>query len=106
MLDMDSAKKPKQVWDRLERESERAFKAFESYLNLPSGERSVLLFQYSSLYASLYKRFDVNSLQTQVLIAASQISPSQEGARRAHSARASLTASATARVRLGASEDG
>jgi hypothetical protein len=32
----------KEVWDRLENEPERAFRAFESFLVLPSGERTLL----------------------------------------------------------------
>jgi hypothetical protein len=32
----------KEVWDRLENEPERAYRAFESFLSLPSGERTLL----------------------------------------------------------------
>lgn len=32
----------KEVWDRLENEPERAYRAFESFLALPSGERTLL----------------------------------------------------------------
>ena len=32
----------KELWDRLENEPERAFQAFESFLSLPSGERTLL----------------------------------------------------------------
>src|SRR5215216_6079218 len=32
----------KELWDRLENESERAHRAFESFLSLPSGERTLL----------------------------------------------------------------
>jgi hypothetical protein len=38
---MDTEKK-KELWDRLENEPERAFRAFESYRNLPSGERTLI----------------------------------------------------------------
>src|SRR3712207_5784511 len=38
---MDTEKK-KELWDRLENESERAYRAFESYLNLPSRQRTLL----------------------------------------------------------------
>jgi hypothetical protein len=38
---MDSAK-PKELWDRLQNEPERAYRAFESFLRLPSGERTIL----------------------------------------------------------------
>src|SRR5215217_90116 len=31
-----------EVWDRLENESERAYRAFECFLGLPSGERTLL----------------------------------------------------------------
>jgi hypothetical protein len=34
--------KKKELWDRLENEPERAYRAFESFLNLPSGERTLL----------------------------------------------------------------
>ena len=37
---MDTEKK--ELWDRLENEPERAYRAFESYLRLPSGERTIL----------------------------------------------------------------
>jgi|SRR5215210_7705604 len=37
---MDTEKR--ELWDQLENESERGFRAFESYLNLPSGERTLL----------------------------------------------------------------
>ena len=40
-LGIDIEKK-KELWDRLENEPERAYRAFESYLNLPSGRRSLL----------------------------------------------------------------
>ena len=32
----------KEVWDRLDNEPERAYRAFECFLNLPSGERTLL----------------------------------------------------------------
>jgi len=32
----------RELWDRLENESERAYRAFESFLSLPSGERTLL----------------------------------------------------------------
>jgi hypothetical protein len=32
----------KELWDRLENEPERAYRAFECFLNLPSGERTLL----------------------------------------------------------------
>jgi hypothetical protein len=32
----------KQLWDRLENEPERAYRAFECFLSLPSGERTLL----------------------------------------------------------------
>jgi hypothetical protein len=32
----------RELWDRLENEPERAYRAFESYLGLPSGERTVV----------------------------------------------------------------
>ncbi len=32
----------KELWDRLENEPERAYRAFECYLDLPSGERTIL----------------------------------------------------------------
>src|SRR5215218_5648624 len=32
----------RELWDRLENEPERAYRAFESFLNLPSGERTLL----------------------------------------------------------------
>src|ERR671915_2382137 len=38
---MDLEKK-KELWDRLENEPERAYRAFESYRNLPSGERTLI----------------------------------------------------------------
>src|SRR5215207_6035894 len=31
-----------ELWDRLENEPERAYRAFESFLSLPSGERTLL----------------------------------------------------------------
>jgi hypothetical protein len=34
--------KSKELWDRLENEPERAYRAFESYLALPGGERTIL----------------------------------------------------------------
>ncbi len=34
--------KKKELWDRLENEPERAYRAFESYRNLPSGERTLI----------------------------------------------------------------
>lgn len=37
---MDTQKK--ELWDRLENEPERAYRAFESFLSLPSGERTLL----------------------------------------------------------------
>ena len=37
---MDTQKR--ELWDRLENEPERAYRAFESFLNLPSGERTLL----------------------------------------------------------------
>jgi hypothetical protein len=37
---MDTQKR--ELWDRLENESERSFRAFESFLALPSGERTLL----------------------------------------------------------------
>jgi len=39
---MDSDGKSKELWDRLENEPERAYRAFESFLTLPSGERTIL----------------------------------------------------------------
>jgi len=39
--DMDT-EKSKELWDRLENEPERAYRAFESFLTLPSGERTLL----------------------------------------------------------------
>ena len=38
---MDIEKK-KELWDRLENEPERAYRAFESYRNLPSAERRLI----------------------------------------------------------------
>jgi hypothetical protein len=38
---MDIEKK-KELWDRLENEPERAYRAFESYRNLPSAERTLI----------------------------------------------------------------
>jgi hypothetical protein len=38
---MDIEKK-RELWDRLENEPERAYRAFESYRNLPSGERTLI----------------------------------------------------------------
>jgi hypothetical protein len=35
-------KKPRELWDRLENEPERAFRAFETYRNLPNGERTLI----------------------------------------------------------------
>src|SRR5918994_6390104 len=32
----------RELWDRLENEPERAYRAFESFLSLPSGERTLL----------------------------------------------------------------
>lgn len=32
----------KELWDRLENEPERAYRAFECFLNLPSGQRTLL----------------------------------------------------------------
>ena len=37
---MDTEKR--ELWDRLENEPERAYRAFESFLTLPSGERTIL----------------------------------------------------------------
>ena len=37
---MDTEKR--ELWDRLENEPERAYRAFESFLSLPSGERTLL----------------------------------------------------------------
>ena len=37
---MDTEKR--ELWDRLENEPERAYRAFECFLNLPSGERTLL----------------------------------------------------------------
>src|SRR5918995_5151989 len=37
---MDTQKR--ELWDRLENEPERAYRAFESFLSLPSGERTLL----------------------------------------------------------------
>jgi hypothetical protein len=37
---MDAEKK--QLWDRLDNEPERAYQAFESFLTIPSGERTLL----------------------------------------------------------------
>jgi len=37
---MDTEKR--ELWDRLENESERAYRAFECFLSLPSGERTLL----------------------------------------------------------------
>jgi hypothetical protein len=37
---MDTQKR--ELWDRLENEPERAYRAFECFLNLPSGERTLL----------------------------------------------------------------
>ena len=37
---MDTEKR--ELWNQLENESERGYRAFESYLNLPSGERTLL----------------------------------------------------------------
>src|SRR5215203_3131456 len=34
--------KKRELWDRLENEPERAYRAFESFLNLPTGERTLL----------------------------------------------------------------
>jgi len=34
--------KEKELWDRLENEPERAYRAFECYRNLPSGERTLI----------------------------------------------------------------
>jgi hypothetical protein len=39
--DMDIERK-KELWDRLENEPERAYRAFESFRNLPSGERTLM----------------------------------------------------------------
>ena len=39
---MDSEKKARELWERLAHEPERAFRAFEAYRNLPSGERTVI----------------------------------------------------------------
>jgi hypothetical protein len=39
---MDNIEKKKELWDRLENEPERAYRAFESYRNLPSGERTLI----------------------------------------------------------------
>jgi hypothetical protein len=38
---MENAKKPKELWERLANESERAYRAFQYFLALPSGERTV-----------------------------------------------------------------
>ena len=38
---MDAEKK-KELWDRLENEPERAYRAFEVYRNLPSSERTLI----------------------------------------------------------------
>jgi hypothetical protein len=32
----------RELWDRLDNEPERAYRAFESFLSLPSGERTLL----------------------------------------------------------------
>jgi hypothetical protein len=34
--------KSRELWDRLENEPERAYRAFESYRNLPSKERTLI----------------------------------------------------------------
>jgi hypothetical protein len=39
---MDSAKKEKELWDRLANEPERAYRAFESFRSLAGGERPIL----------------------------------------------------------------
>ncbi len=39
---MDSEKNSRELWARLDNESERAYRAFESYRNLPSGERTLI----------------------------------------------------------------
>jgi hypothetical protein len=39
---MDSEKKSRELWDRLENEPERAYRAFETYRNLPSRQRTLL----------------------------------------------------------------
>jgi hypothetical protein len=39
---MDIEKKSRELWDRLENESERAYRAFESYRNLPSSGRTLI----------------------------------------------------------------
>jgi hypothetical protein len=37
-----NTEKKKELWDRLENEPERAYRAFESYRSLPSGERTLI----------------------------------------------------------------
>ncbi len=39
---MDIEKSNEQLWHRLENKPERAYRAFESYRNLPSGERTLI----------------------------------------------------------------
>src|SRR3712207_3222332 len=39
---MDSEKKSRELWDRLENEPERAYRAFEVYRNLPSGQSTLI----------------------------------------------------------------
>jgi len=39
---MESEKKPRELWDRLDSEPERAYRAFEVYRNLPSAERTLI----------------------------------------------------------------
>jgi hypothetical protein len=39
---MNNIDKKKELWDRLENEPETAYRAFETYRNLPSAERTVI----------------------------------------------------------------
>jgi hypothetical protein len=41
-IGMTSEEKKRELWDRLENEPESAYRAFETYRNLPSGERTLI----------------------------------------------------------------
>src|SRR5215211_1397539 len=41
-MDTEKSSEAKEVWDRLENEPERAYRAFECFLSLPSNERTLL----------------------------------------------------------------
>jgi len=41
-MDTEKSSEAKEVWDRLENEPERAYRAFEAFFALPGGQRTIL----------------------------------------------------------------